>query len=325
MRSKIIGFMGVLVTLGYVGVGDAYAQNATSYVSSTGNDANTCTFASPCRTFQRGHDQTNAGGFLQALDVTGDYGPVVITKGIRISSPGDNNPGERATITVTSGNAITINAPANATVSLVNLEVRGSGTSDNGVLFNSGFLLQVYGGAYFGFGGASPNGFGVKFAPAAFSRLFVTGANMSGNGTASTGAAVQVNPQSGGSAFVDLREITAYNNAFGLAIDTTGSSGGVNAVIHGGVMQFNRQDGIVFVAGGAPVGVTVDNNALVLGNSGNGVRAIGTGAFARLDQATITGNGTGVAAVSGGIVYSYGNNSIDGNGTNGTTTPLPLK
>jgi hypothetical protein len=325
MRRKLIGFLGVLIALSCASAEGALAQNAKSYVSSTGSDANACTFASPCRFFQRGHDQTNDSGFLYALDVSGDYGPVVITKGITISSPGDNNPGERATITVTSGSAITINAPANKGVALVNLDVRGSGTADNGVLFNSGSLLQIYGGVYSGFSGASPNGFGVKFAPAAFSRLYVTGANMSGNGTASTGAAVQVNPQSGGGAFVDLKEITAYFNAFGLAIDTTGSTAGVNAVIHGGVMQFNRQDGIVFVAGGAPIGVTVDNNALVLGNSGNGVRAIGTGAFARLDNVTITGNGTGVAAVSGGIVYSYGNNSIDGNGTNGTPTPLPLK
>jgi hypothetical protein len=324
MRSKIIGFMGVLVALGYVGVGDAYAQNATSYVSSTGNDANTCTFASPCRTFQRGHDQTNDGGFLQALDVSGDYGPVVIIKGIRISSPGADNPGERATITVTSGSAITVNAPANRTVTLVNLEVRGSGTADNGVLFNTGSLLQIYGGAYFGFGGASPNGFGVKFAPSAFSKLLVSGTNMSGNGAASTGAAVQVNPQGAGGAFVNLREITAYNNAFGLAIDTTSSMTGVNAVIHGGTMQYNRQDGVV-VVGGAPIGVTLDNNALMLGNAGYGVRAIGNNVFARLDQATITGNTTGIAAVSGGTVFSYGNNSIDGNGTNGTPTPLPLK
>lgn len=324
MRNTIIGFVGVLVTLGCVGAGDASAQNLTSYVSSTGSDANACTFALPCQTFQRGHDQTNAGGFVQALDVSRDYGPVVITKGIRISGPSSNDPGERATITVTSGSAITVNAPANSTVTLVNLEVRGSGTADNGVLFNSGFLLQVYGGAFFGFGGAAPNGFGVKFAPSAFSKLLVSGANISGNGTASTGAAVQVNPQSGGSAYVNLREITAYSNAFGLAIDTSGSTAGVSAVIHGGTMQYNRQDGVVAV-GGAPIGVTLDNNALMLGNTGFGVRAIGTGVFIRLNQATITANGTGVAGVGGGTVFSYGNNSIDGNGTNGTPTALPLK
>lgn len=324
MRNTIIGFLGVLATVGYGGSGDASAQNLTSYVSSTGADANACTFAAPCQTFQKAHDVTNAGGFVQALDIARDYGPVTITKGIRISGPGANDPGERATITVTSGSAITVNAPANSTVSLVNLELRGSGTGDCGVLFNSGALLQVYGSAIFGFGAAAPYGIGVKFAPTAFSKLLVAGSNISGNGTASTGAAVQVNPASSGSAYVNLREITAYNNAFGLAIDTSGSTTGVSAVIHGGTMQYNRQDGVIAV-GGAPIGVTLDNNALMLGNTGFGVRAIGTGVFIRLNQATITANGTGVAGVSGGTVNSYGNNSIDGNSVNGTPTALALK
>lgn len=324
MRKGISLSFGILIASTFIGTGGALAQNVTSFVSSTGSDANACTFASPCRTFQRGHDQTNAGGILQALDSPADFGPVVVTKGIRISGMSTNDPGSRAFISVTSGNAITVNAPANSTVTLVNLELRGNGTSDNGVLFNTGFQLQVYGSAFFGFGGASPNGFGIKFAPQAFSRLFVNGLNASGNGTASTGAAVQVNPASGGGAFVDLTNVTAYANAFGLAIDTSGSTTGVNAVIHGGILQYNRQDGIVFVAG-APIGVTVDNNALILGNAGNGVRAINSGAFARLNQVTISGNGTGVAAVSGGQIGSYGNNSIDGNGVNGTPTPLSLK
>lgn len=323
MRSKIIGLLGVLVAVGYAGVGDAFAQNAKSYVSSTGSDANPCTFASPCRNFQRGHDQTNANGQLYALDHAADYGPLVVTKGIAIYSEDDSSAG-RASIAVTSGSAITVNAPANSTVTLVNLELKGLGTGDNGVLFNTGALLQVYNGTFNGFGAASPNGFGVKFAPTAFSRLLVSGTNISSNGTATTGGAVQVNPQGTGGAYVNLREITAYSNAFGLAIDTTASSTGVNAVIHGGTMQFNRQDGVV-VVGGAPIGVTLDNNAIILGNAGFGVRAIGSGVFARIDQATITGNTTGVAGVGGGLIQSYGNNSIDGNGTNGATSPIPLK
>jgi hypothetical protein len=68
-------------------------------------------------------------------------------------------------------------------------------------------------------------------------------------------------------------------------------------VIHGGTIQYNRQDGVV-VVGGAPIGVTLDNNALMLGYAGFGARAIGSGVFVRLDQATITDNTTGVAGVA---------------------------
>ena len=322
MRYQKLTFVALLVASScWLGVGTASAQNAKSYVSSTGSDSNPCTFALPCRTFQKGHDQTNAGGQLYAIDAVADYGPITITKGIAIYSPEDSS-ATRAFIIASSGSAITVNAPANSTVTFVNLELKGQGTGDNGVLFNTGFELQVYGGAFNGFGAAAPNGFGVKFAPAAFSRLLVSGTNISGNGTASTGGGVQVNPGSGGGAFVMLQGVRSYLNAFGLAIDTTGSTNGVNATIRSVEAQFNRQDGIVAV-GDAPIGLLVDN-ASVFGNGGYGVRAIGV-ATVRLFNSSILGNSTGVAGVSGGIINSYGNNNIDGNGTNGTATIIPQK
>ena len=40
----------------------AQALNNRSFVPSTGNDANPCTRALPCRNFQVAHDNTNPGG-----------------------------------------------------------------------------------------------------------------------------------------------------------------------------------------------------------------------------------------------------------------------
>src|SRR3981081_2793869 len=92
MRYHKLTF-GLLVASGFLlGVGTASAQNAKSYVSSTGNDANACTFALPCRTFQIGHDKTNDNGQLYALDAVADYGPLTVPKGIAISWPGASSP-----------------------------------------------------------------------------------------------------------------------------------------------------------------------------------------------------------------------------------------
>jgi hypothetical protein len=323
MRYQKLTFTGLLLAASscLLGVGTASAQNAKSYVSSTGNDAFACTFAQPCQHFQRGHDQTNPNGELYAIDAVADYGTLTITKGITIYAPADDA-ASRPSISIASGSAVTVNAPSNSTVTLVNLQLDGQGTADNGVLFNAGFELQVYGGSFKRFGGAAPNGFGIKFAPSAFSRLYVSGSNLSGNGTASTGGGVQVNPQSSGSGFVKLQGVASYLNAFGLAIDTSGSTGGVNATIRRADVQFNRQDGIV-VVGGAPVGLLVDDSS-VFGNAGNGVRAI-SNATVRLFNSSVLGNGVGVVDVSGGSMLSYGNNNIDGNGTNGTATIIPQK
>lgn len=310
-----------LIALGFLfGAGSASAQNIKSYVSSTGSDANSCALGSPCRTFQRGHDQTNAGGYLYALDATADYGALTISKGITIYAP-NSDPAGRPPISVASGNAITVNAPTNATVTLVNLEIDGQGTADNGILFNTGFQLQVFGGVYRRFGGASPNGFGIKFTPAALSKLLVDGSTLIGNGTASAGGGVQVTPGPSGAAQILLSHVRSTLNAFGLAVDTTANpSGGVNGVINGGEIHANRQDGVVLV-GGAPIAMLI-KEAAVFANANNGVRAIGTGVTARLYHSGIAGNSTGVAAVGGGVVASYGNNSIDANSSNGTPTPI---
>jgi hypothetical protein len=294
-----------------------------SYVKSDGSDGAACTLAAPCRTLQKAHDVTDAGGSIYALDATADYGALTITKGITIYPPtGDSS--QRPSISVGSGNAVTVNAGSNDTVTLINMQLDGQGAAANGIQFNSGFELRVFGGVLRRFRAVAPNGFGIKFAPSALSKLLVQESTLIGNGTASTGGGVQVSPVGGG-AQVLLSHVRAELNAFGLAIDTTNSApnSGVNAVIHGGEIHANRQDGIVAV-GGAPISVLL-NEATVFANGGFGVRAIGNNVSARLFHSAVAGNGTGVAGVSGGAVQSYGNNSLDANGANGIPSAIPLK
>ena len=54
-----------------------------AFVAQTGNDANPCTFASPCKSAQHAHDVVAAGGEIRMLD-PGGYGLLTITKSITI-------------------------------------------------------------------------------------------------------------------------------------------------------------------------------------------------------------------------------------------------
>jgi hypothetical protein len=224
---------------------------------------------------------------------------------------------------VATGNAITINAGASDTITLVNMALDGQFAADNGIQFNTGFELRVFGGVMRRFKAGAPNGFGIKFTPAAIGKLLVSESTLIGNGTNTTGGGIQVNPQSSGGAQVLLSHVRSELNAFGLAIDTSSSTNGVNATIQYGQVHYNKQDGVVLV-GGAPIGLLI-KQAAIFANAGHGVRAIGPGVTARLNEASIAGNGIGVAGVGGGSVLSYGNNSIDANGTNGTPGSIPLK
>src|SRR5881409_3964821 len=85
--------------------GGAFAQNARSAVSSTGSDVNSCTVASPCRSFSTAIAHTNAGGEIIALDSAG-YGPFTISSDMTVSGA----PGVHAAITASGGaDAIKVN------------------------------------------------------------------------------------------------------------------------------------------------------------------------------------------------------------------------
>src|SRR5262245_56536857 len=85
--------------------GPAQAQSRV-FVAAQGLDSNPCTFAQPCRSFQKAHDTVVAGGEIDVLDPAG-YGAVLITKAISIQGHGF------AGLAVPSGDGITVNALAN--------------------------------------------------------------------------------------------------------------------------------------------------------------------------------------------------------------------
>src|SRR4051812_41224497 len=86
---KITSFaIALLLGLGlHIVPAQAQAQLARTWVSSLGNDGNDCNRLTPCRTFQRVHNQTLALGEIAVLDA-GGYGAVTITKGISIINDG---------------------------------------------------------------------------------------------------------------------------------------------------------------------------------------------------------------------------------------------
>jgi hypothetical protein len=187
--------------------------------------------------------------------------------------------------------------------------------------------LGVYGVRASQFQAAAPYGFGIKVAVTNQARFIFQNLSLNGNGNAtnSTGGAIQIAPQPGGSAFVTIDAVTGSRNVFGIAADGTGSVNGMNITVRNVLMTHSRVDGIVAVTppGGAPVGFMVEHSTL--SNNQFGARAIGTGVVLRLNNNTISGNTTGVAAFSGGAVLSYGNNAISANGTDGTPGTVALK
>src|SRR5215831_14977565 len=130
----------VLATTLACSLADAPANaRARVFVASYGNDANPCTFGSPCRNFQQAVNVVDPGGEVTAIDSAG-FGPISVSKSVTITSPDGV---EAGIVPVAGGNAVTINAEPNDVIVLRGLTLNGSGIAYDGIVFNSGSSLTV--------------------------------------------------------------------------------------------------------------------------------------------------------------------------------------
>jgi len=314
-KVALSGTLGLLLAICFHAV-PAQAQLRESWVSSTGTDASDCSRATPCGSFQGAHNKTNSGGSINCVDA-GEYGGiapgnvVTISKSITIDCGGTVGLLSRGT-----SPAFNISG-AGIVVKLRHISMQGNFGASAGINFINGAVLYVENCMINNFNGGA--GQGIRFAPptGVNAYLFVSDSFITNNGLPSTGGGIVIQPEGTGTARVMLDRVRVEGNTFGIAVDGTGSSAGINLTISDSVTAGNLNDGIIAVTpgGGAPIGVTVKNTRSV--NNGFGFRAIGNNVTFRIDGSTVIGNGTGLSFSGGGALLSAGNNMIQANGTNG--------
>ena len=206
----------------------AYAR-ARVFVASYGNDANPCTFGSPCKTFQVAVNAVDAGGEVTAIDSAG-FGPISITKAVIITSPD----GVEAGIVAAAGaDAITINAGPTDAIGLRGLTINGAGNALNGVVFNTGATLTIQNCVI-----RNLIGQGINFIPSNSSSLSVSNSYVGNNG----GHGILVQPNGSASATATFNRVeTQYNgpSSYGIGLDSSLTSGTINGSIKDSVSSNN--------------------------------------------------------------------------------------
>jgi len=323
--SRALIFGGISLILVLLHAMPAQAQATRTWVSGVGDDANPCSRTAPCKTFAGAISKTAANGEINAIDA-GAFGTVTITKSITI-----NTEGLESGVLGTGVTGITVNAGANDVVVLRGLDIDGSqGAAGspglNGIRFLAGGALHVQKCLIRNFKAASPNGFGINFAPTGTSFLFVTDTFISNNGTPAAGAGIGIQPTGAGSATVTLNRVQVDGNFSNGIILTSASGTAARAVVKNTVVSGGSVNGISVVASVGGAASTFVDGSTIVGNIGTGIR--GDGAIGILvSDSTITLNGIGISTVNGASIFSYHTNRMDNNGTNGTFTPpdQPLK
>ena len=284
----------------FISAADAAARDRV-FVASYGNDANPCTFGSPCKTFQQAVSVVAAGGEVTAIDSAG-FGPITITQAVTITSP---NGVEAGIVPPANGDAITINAGASDVIQLHGLTVNGSGVGHNGITFNTGASLIIADCVIRNFGNE-----GIYFNPSASSTLRISDTLLDNN----VDAGIWLLQSGSTTVTAAFERVEASNNHNGFVIEGSAAIGAVlYATIADSVATNNANAGMAAASATTTLMVF---RSVVSNNNGVGLLAQGTGATLLVGQSTVTGNGIGWALLSGGTLQSYGDNKIDGNTTN---------
>jgi len=294
----------------------AHAQLARTFVSSLGNDANDCNRLTPCRTFQRAHDNTLAAGEIAVLD-PGGYGAVTITKGISIINDGV---GEAGALVSGGAAGIMINAPG-AVVTLRGLTIKGIGFGGGtGIIFAAGNALNVENCTIRNLDGSNV-GNGIVFQPSTGTpNLVVTNTLVTDNAA----NAILVVPTAPAGAIGFLGGVGLHGNGFaGLNVVGTAGGGTIKVTVTDSTATNNGSPGngggFIAQSGGAPSTIFLIRS-VAANNPSNGVVAFGSAGAVVTESAIVT-NASGWLAANGGSIHSYGDNVVVGNGANQAAVP----
>jgi len=298
----------------------AQAQPSRVFVAAQGSDANSCTFAAPCRTFQHAHDTVAAGGEIDVLDPAG-YGALTISKSISIQGHGF------AGVSAPSGNAITVNSRGGAVVNLRGLLIDGVGSGQSGIQFDDGASVHIQDNLIRSF----TNGIEVNLLNAV---LTVTNSTISDN--SANGILMQATTSSTSIHHMRavLDHVGLHSNGFaGLnLLGTSAANGAVTAIATDSVASYNGAAGggggygFVAQSSGVPVLLKLQR-CTVAYNSNEGILALGPGGAVYVHQSVIFYNlGGGWHSVSSGQLFSTGTNFLTNNaGDEDSQTPFALK
>jgi len=278
----------------------AYAR-ARVFVASYGDDANPCTFGSPCKTFQHAVDVVDAGGEVTAIDSAG-FGPIHINKSVTITSPDGV---EAGIVPAAGGNAIVVNAGASDVVFLRGLTINGSGNSFNGIVFVSGASLTITNCVVQNFVQD-----GIAIAPASGGTNFVIRDTLLSHNL--VGIEYIAPSGTAGIAKGVLDHVVATTNQSGFMIETDQGGGATSVVIANSVASENSLDGILITNGTNPASLTVSiDNTTSSGNGRWGILGGGTSKI-RLGRSVITDNDNSAIlnVTNPNTFYTYKDNRI---------------
>ncbi len=293
MRKAAFSLASMALALPLLAASPARAQEARTWVSGTGDDANPCSRTAPCRTFSGALAVTAPGGEINCLDA-GQFGGALISFSLTISCAA----GTAGVLVPNASTGIAIQAASTDVVTLRGLDIDGQGSGANGIFISSAKAVHVEKCTI-------RNILGVPFStgiviPAVSTTifLFVSDTVISGN---KIGILLH---SSGGFKVASLKHVTI-----------TGS-GADGLQLFGANLYANVTESIISgnagsAANAAFSGTTVNIDRSTIANNATGLTAT-SGAIIRASGNNIYNNATGFSIGAGAFIQSDSTNNTGG-------------
>jgi hypothetical protein len=287
----------------------AHAAFAT-FVSGNGSDAADClTPDTACREIfgaAGALSKTDEGGVIHVLP--GEYIAFPVDKSVDIVADG----GQASIYSTVAGGdgGIVVGVSGDSVVRIHGFLI----SSSNGIVINGGGTVHIENSTLTG----AETKYGIVYAPTGASELYVSDTTVSRPGVPSNAGGILIKPTGSGSAKVVLDNLEATDNAKGIVIDGSATTGSNTVTVRNSTIAGSTIFGLQAVDSGAGTTSMVIEGSTVTNNGTQGVRVSGANASIRMRDSTVTNNGArGLFTENGGQVISHGGNVIAGNPVNG--------
>jgi hypothetical protein len=293
----LLGRSLVAVWLG-LAVSNVEAEALHTYVSATGNDANTCDVpATPCRTFMGAIAQTAEWGDVTVLD-SGTFGGGTISKPVSVTAP----PGVTALVAT----PITVNVLNSQRVSLHGITfVSPSPRTGTAVTFSSGLSLVIEHCTFHGWSRA------VYVTADDYARLVVVDSTVR-DSVYGFSFSNQLRTGDSQPTEASIERTQILGNTYGVY---AGGTGGGRFAVNDSVVEGNEYGLVAMSNGSSPVELSIANS--MISKNGYGVLAtqgISYGKI-RIFNSIVTNNAHGLVQKDLGVLLSLGDNTVEGNGS----------
>lgn len=308
MKNTIKFFCIGLALAGASSVAPAQAALRQTYVSSHGNNSNSCAINAPCRTFAHAITQTAAGGSIIVLD-SANYGTLAITKAINIVNDG----GATATISVPAnavGIKVNLGAEA-AAVTLRGLTIEGGGVGANGIAFIGTGTLNVLDCMVRGMQDR-----GISVTASFGGNVVIANTTTTNN----TNYGVYATGDGSGSLTLSLSHVRLTNNGSGFYL--TGGTAAYGFVTVDSSLIAQNTTGLALSASGSNTITAFVTGSNILNNT-NSIN-VGAGTQLKLERTSVATSYSG-GITNNGTIRSFGDNAILDTVTGNAISAVALK